>query len=89
MAQIAQQDNLVVVGTQPIASLDADAKNKLIACIQAGTINDVILKTPDVSKKDNYSKVIGWLVDTTSGSAKYKVAVYDFNTDAVKSIALN
>ena len=45
MAQIAQQDNLVIEVTTTAAALDGGAKKKLIECINAGTITDVILVT--------------------------------------------
>ena len=47
MAQIAQQDNLVIEVTTTAAALDGDTKNKLIACIEGGTIADVILVTKE------------------------------------------
>ena len=45
MAQIAQQDNLVIEVTTPVAALDGATKKKLIECIAGGTITDVILET--------------------------------------------
>ena len=42
MAQIAQQDNLVIEVTKTAAALDGDTKKKLIECIEGGTITDVI-----------------------------------------------
>lgn len=90
MAQIAQQDNLVVTSTTPIATLDTEAKKKLIACIEAGTINDVLVVTPEVSQKTNTSKVVAWFKDITAPSTpKYKAAVVDCNTAALKVIDLN
>ena len=47
MAQIAQQDNLVIEVTTTAAALDSDTKKKLIECIEGGTIADVILQTAE------------------------------------------
>lgn len=88
MAQIAQQDNIVVVSTGALAALDGAAKTKLIECIKAGTITDVILVTTEASKKINHSKVVAYFVDTTA-TAKYKIGVIDCNTGAVKAVELN
>ena len=51
MAQIAQQDNLVIEVTTTAAALDGDTKKKLIECIEGGTIADVILVTKEVENK--------------------------------------
>lgn len=51
MAQIAQQDNLVIEVTTTDAALDGATKKKLIECIEGGTITDVILVTKEVEKK--------------------------------------
>lgn len=42
MAQIAQQDNLIIEITGALAAKDGTAKQKLIDCIRMGTITDVI-----------------------------------------------
>lgn len=90
MAQIAQQDNLVITSTTPIATIDAAAKNKLKACIEAGTINDVIVVTPETTKVTNESKVLAWSKDVTSPSAPtYKVALVDCNTGALSVFSLS
>lgn len=90
MAQIAQQDNLVVTSTTPIATLDASAKKKLIDCIETGTINDVIVVTPETAKVTNSSKVLSWSKDvTTPQTPKYKAGLIDNNTGALKVIELN
>lgn len=47
MAQIAQQDNLVIEVTTTDAALDGATKKKLIECIEGGTITDVILVTKE------------------------------------------
>lgn len=90
MAQIAQQDNLIVTSTQPIATIDAEAKKKLIACIEAGTINDVIVVTPETEKVTNKSKVLAWSKDVTAPQAPtYKVALVDCNTGALEVFSLS
>lgn len=43
MAQIAQQDNLVIEVTTTAAALDSDTKKKLIECIQGGTVSVIKL----------------------------------------------
>lgn len=87
MAQIAQQDNLVIEVTTTVAALDDDTKKKLIECIEGGTIADVILVTKEEKKKISYARVVSWLVDTTGGSPKYTIDI--INANSVASIALN
>lgn len=41
MAQIAQQDNLIIEITGALAAMDETTKQKLIDCIKVGTITDV------------------------------------------------
>lgn len=81
MAQIAQQDNLIVTSTNSIAAIDEDAKKKLKKCIEAGTINDVIVVALGKAKTTNKSKVLAWSKDvTTSQAPTYKVVLVDCNT---------
>lgn len=89
MAQIAQQDNLVIEVTTTAAALDDATKKKLIECIKGGTITDVILVTKEVEKKISYARVVSWLVDTTGDSPKYKIHIINANSGAVAAIALN
>lgn len=89
MAQIAQQDNLVIEVTTTAAALDGDTKAKLIACIEGGTIADVVLVTKEVEKKISHAKVVGWLVDTTGESPKYTIDIINANSGEVEAIALN
>ena len=89
MAQIAQQDNLVIEVTTTAAALDGNTKNKLIACIEGGTIADVVLVTKEVEKKISYARVVSWLVDTTGDSPKYTIDIINANSGAVAAIALN
>ncbi len=89
MAQIAQQDNLVIEVTTTDAELDGATKKKLIECIEGGTITDVILVTKEVEKKISYARVVSWLVDTTGDSPKYTIHIINANSGAVAAIALN
>lgn len=89
MAQIAQQDNLVIEVTTTTAALDGGTKAKLIACIEGGTIADVVLVTKEVEKKISHAKVVSWLVDTTGESPKYTIDIINANSGAVEAIALN
>lgn len=88
MAQIAQQDNLVIEVTTT-AALDGATKKKLIECIEGGTITDVILVTKEVEKKISHARVVSWLVDTTGDSPKYTIDIINANSGAVEEIALN
>lgn len=89
MAQIAQQDNLVIEVTTTGAELGDGTKKKLIECIEGGTIADVILVTKEAEKKISHARVVSWLVDTTEGSPKYTIDIINANSGAVASIALN
>lgn len=89
MAQIAQQDNLVIEVKTTAAALDSNTKNKLIACIEGGTIADVVLVTKEVEKEISYARVVSWLVDTTGDSPKYTIHIINANSGAVAAIALN
>lgn len=89
MAQIAQQDNLVIEATTTAAVLDGATKKKLIECIEGGTITDVILVTKEDEKKISHARVISWLVDTTGDSPKYTIHIINANSGAVAAIALN
>lgn len=89
MAQIAQQDNLVIEVTTTAAALDSATKKKLIECIEGGTITDVILVTKEAEKKISHARVVGWLVDTTANSPKYTIDIINANDGTVTAIALN
>lgn len=89
MAQIAQQDNLVIEVTTTAAALDGDTKKKLIECIEGGTISDVILVTKEDETIISHARVVSWLVDTTEDSPKYTIDIIDANSKAVAAIALN
>ena len=89
MAQIAQQDNLVIEVTTTAAALDGNTKKKLIDCIEGGTIAEVVLITKEVEKKISHARVVSWLVDTTGDSPKYTIHIINANSGAVAAIALN
>lgn len=89
MAQIAQQDNLVIEVTTTAAALDGATKKKLIECIEGGTITDVILVTKEVEKEISYARVVSWLVDTTEDSPKYTIYIINAHSRTVAAIALN
>lgn len=89
MAQIAQQDNLVIEVTTAVTALDDATKKKLIECIEGGTITDVILVTKKVEKEISHARVVSWLVDTTGNSPKYTIDIINVNDGAVEAIALN
>lgn len=90
MAQIAQQDNLIVTSTKPIATIDETAKKKLKECIEAGTIYDVVVVTPGTGKVTNKSKVLAWSKDvTTLQEPIYKVVLVNCETGALSVFSLN
>lgn len=90
MAQIAQQDNLIIEITGALAEMDETTKQKLIDCIKVGTITDVIVISTEAEKKVNTGKVLGYMVDTTAAeSPKYSVTIMDVNTDTPKTVKLN
>lgn len=86
MAQIAQQDNLVIEVTKT-AALDDDTKKKLIECIEGGTITDVILVIKEFEKIISHARVVSWSVNTNNDSPKYTINI--INASKVEAIALN
>lgn len=90
MAQIAQQDNLIIEITGDLAAMDETTKQKLIDCIKVGTITDVIVVSTEAENKVNHGKVLGYMVDTTAAeSTKYSVAIMDVNTSTLNTVELN
>lgn len=90
MAQIAQQDNLIIEITGALAEMGETTKQKLIDCIKMGTITDVIVVSTEAAKKVNYSKVLGYRVDTTAEeSPKYSIELIDVNGGKLVKILLN
>lgn len=90
MAQIAQQDNLVIEITGALAEMNETTKQKLIDCIKMGTITDVILVSTEAANKVNHGKVLGYMVDTTAAeSPKYSVAIMEVNAGKLVKVLLN
>lgn len=90
MAQIAQQDNLIIEITGALDAMDETTKQKLIDCIKMGTITDVILVSTEAANKVNHGKVLGYMVDTTAAeSTKYSVAIMDVNAGKLVKVLLN
>lgn len=90
MAQIAQQDNLIIETTGTLAEMDETTKQKLIDCIEAGTITDVIVVSEESVKKVNHGKVLGYRIDTTAAeSTKYSVAIMEVNAGKMVKVLLN
>lgn len=90
MAQIAQQDNLIIEITGAIDAMNETTKQKLIDCIKMGTITDVIVVSTQAANKVNYGKVLGYMVDTTAAeSPMYTVGIMDANTGTTKKVKLN
>lgn len=81
---------MIVTSTEPIATIDKAAKKKLKECIEAGTINDVIVVTPGTGNVTNKSKVLAWSKEvTTSQPPTYKVVLVDCNAGALKVLSLS
>jgi hypothetical protein len=90
MAQIAQQDNLIIEITGALDAMDETTKQKLIDCIKAGTITDVIVISTEAVNKVNHGKVLGYIVDTTAAeSPKYSVAIMEVNDGRPVKVLLN
>lgn len=90
MAQIAQQDNLIIEITESLAEMDVTTKQKLIDCIKAGTITDVIVVSTEAVNKVNHGKVLSYRVDTTvAESPKYSVVLVEVNVGKLVKILLN
>lgn len=90
MAQIAQQDNLIIEITGVLDEMDETTKQKLIDCIKVGTITDVIVISTEAAKKVNHGKVLGYTVNTTAAeSPKYSVVIMDAATGMPRTVVLN
>lgn len=90
MAQIAQQDNLIIEITGALAAMDETTKQKLIDCIKVGTITDVIVVSEEVANKVNHGKVLGYMVDTTAAeSPKYFIELVEVNAGKLVTVQLN
>ncbi len=90
MAQIAQQDNLIIEITGALDAMDETTKQKLIDCIKVGTITDVIVVSTEAENKVNHGKVLGYMVDTTAAeSTKYSVAIMEVKAGKLVKVLLN
>lgn len=90
MAQIAQQDNLIIEITGALEAMDETTKQKLIDCIKMGTITDVILVSTEAKHKVNHGKVLSYSVDTTEAeSPKYSIELVEVNASKLVKILLN
>ena len=90
MAQIAQQDNLIIEITGAIDVMNETTKQKLIDCIKMGTITDVIVVSTQAASKVNYGKVLGYMVDTTAAeSPKYSIELVEVNAGKLVKVLLN
>lgn len=84
MAQIAQQDNLVIVANVAVANLDVETKKKLLSCLKAGTLSDVILQTKEDANTINYSKIVSYYEDVADAeTVKYGCVVIVKNAATV------
>lgn len=90
MAQIAQQDNLIIEITGALAEMDETTKQKLIDCIKVGTITDIIVVSTEAKNKVNHGKVLAYRVDTTTAeSPKYSIELVEVNAGKLVKILLN
>lgn len=90
MAQIAQQDNLIIEITGALAAMDATTKQKLIDCIKVGTITDVIVVSEEAENIVNYGRVLGYKIDTTAEeSPKYSVVIMEVHSGKLVKVLLN
>lgn len=85
MAQIAQQDNLVIVTDVAVSNLGADVKKKLLECAKNGTIFDVVLQVNESSTLTSLYKVLTVMKDTTEGEGvKYKLMLMGLSSIVVE-----
>lgn len=90
MAQIAQQDNLIIEITGALAEMNETTKQKLIDCINMETIFDVILVSTEAANKVNYGKILSYRVDTTAAeSPKYSIELVEVNSGKLVKVILN
>lgn len=84
MAQIAQQDNLLIVSKTKASTLEAEVKKKLLECAKAGIIIDVVLQTQEDANTTNYSRIVSYYEDATNAeSVKYGCVVIVKNVATV------
>ena len=89
MAQIAQQDHLLLVDEGKLAGLHQPTKDKLKQCVENGTILSVVIETKESVNKINVSKVVGYEKDIANPKKPtYKIIFANTNTGALYSLAL-
>lgn len=69
MTQIAQQDYLLIVSKTKASTLEAEVKKKLLECVKAGTITDVVLQTQEDANTTCYSRIVSYYKDATNAKA--------------------
>lgn len=85
MAQIAQQDTLVIVADVAVTDLGADVKKKLLECTKNGTIFDVVLQTRESNVLTLLYKVLTVIKDRADGGdVKYKLILMGLDAIAVE-----
>ena len=90
MAQIAQQDNLIIEITGALAAMDETTKQKLIDCIKVGTITDVIVVSTEAENIVNHGKVLGYKVaNTAEESQKYSIVIMEVHSGKLVKVLLN
>lgn len=90
MAQIAQQDNLIIEITGALAAMDETTKQKLIDCIKVGTITDVIVVSTEAGNIVNYGKVLGYKVaNIAEESQKYSIVIMEVHSGKLVKVRLN
>ena len=90
MAQIAQQDNLIIEITGALAAMNETTKQKLIDCIKVGTITDVIVVSTEAENIVNHGKVLGYKIATTAEeSPKYSIVIMGVHSGKLVKVLLN
>lgn len=90
MAQIAQQDNLIIEITGALGEMDQTTKQKLIDCIKVGTITDVIVVSTEAENIVNHGKVLGYKIATTAEeSNKYSIVIMEVHSGKMVKVLLN
>lgn len=92
MPQQAQQDYLRIVSAKAANALEEEVKQKLVECIKAGTIFDVVLELVPAANHVMLARVVSCDTDnTTTATPKYTIGIADCQASAaaVVKIALN
>lgn len=90
MAQIAQQDNLIIEITGALGEMDETTKQKLIDCIKVGTITDVIVVSTEAANIVNHGKVLGYKIATIAEeSQKYSIVIMEVHSGKLVKVLLN